>query len=118
MRRTVARRLVESMRSIPHVYLTTSVDAEELLGFRAELNRQLHAGGEGLKVSVNDLVVKACAVLLAANPELNVSWAGDSCWRTSGCTWGSRWRSTAGSSCRWSVTPTEDPHPGRPGGRS
>jgi pyruvate dehydrogenase E2 component (dihydrolipoamide acetyltransferase) len=77
MRRTVARRLVESMRSIPHVYLTTSVDAEELLGFRAELNRQLHAGGEGLKVSVNDLVVKACAVLLAANPELNVSWAGD-----------------------------------------
>jgi pyruvate dehydrogenase E2 component (dihydrolipoamide acetyltransferase) len=77
MRRTVARRLAESTRSVPHVYLTTSVDAEELLGFRAELNRQLQAGGEGLKVSVNDLVVKACAVLLAANPQLNVSWAGD-----------------------------------------
>jgi pyruvate dehydrogenase E2 component (dihydrolipoamide acetyltransferase) len=77
MRRTVARRLAESMRSIPHVFLTAGVDAEELLGFRAELNRQLQAGGEGLKVSVNDLVVKACAVLLAANPRLNVSWAGD-----------------------------------------
>jgi pyruvate/2-oxoglutarate dehydrogenase complex dihydrolipoamide acyltransferase (E2) component len=62
----VARRLVESMRSTPHLYLTTSVDAEELMRLRAELD-----------VSANDLVVKACAVLLAANPELNVSWGGD-----------------------------------------
>jgi pyruvate dehydrogenase E2 component (dihydrolipoamide acetyltransferase) len=66
MRRTVARRLTESMRSTPHFYLTTKVDAEELMSLRAELD-----------VSVNDLVVKACAVLLAANPELNVSWGGD-----------------------------------------
>jgi pyruvate dehydrogenase E2 component (dihydrolipoamide acetyltransferase) len=77
MRRTVARRLVESMQSTPHFYLTTSVDAEALLGFRAELNHQLQAGGEALKVSVNDLIVKACAGLLATNPDLNVSWAGD-----------------------------------------
>ena len=77
MRRTVARRLVESMQSAPHFYLTATVDAEELLGFRAELNRQLTARGEDLKVSVNDLIVKACAVLLAANRELNVSWGGD-----------------------------------------
>jgi pyruvate dehydrogenase E2 component (dihydrolipoamide acetyltransferase) len=77
MRRTVARRLVESMRSTPHFYLTTTVDAEELLRFRAELNAQLQAGGEDLKVSVNDLIVKACALLLAANPDLNVSWGGD-----------------------------------------
>jgi pyruvate dehydrogenase E2 component (dihydrolipoyllysine-residue acetyltransferase) len=74
MRRVVARRLVESMRSAPHFYLTTVVDAEALLAFRAELNQQL--GGEP-KVSLNDLVVKACAVLLRANPELNVSFAGD-----------------------------------------
>ena len=66
--------LVESMRSIPHFYLTTAVDAEALLGLRAELNTQL--GGD-LRVSVNDLIVKACAVLLGANPELNVSFAGD-----------------------------------------
>jgi len=77
MRRTVARRLVESMRSAPHVYLTTSVDAEALLGFRAELNQQLAGGDEDLKVSVNDLIVKACAALLRTNPELNVSFAGD-----------------------------------------
>jgi pyruvate dehydrogenase E2 component (dihydrolipoamide acetyltransferase) len=64
MRRTVARRLVESMQSAPHVYLTTTVDAEALLGLRAELNRQLQAGGQDLKVSVNDLIVKACAGLL------------------------------------------------------
>jgi pyruvate dehydrogenase E2 component (dihydrolipoamide acetyltransferase) len=74
MRRVVARRLVESVRSAPHFYLTTVVDAEALLAFRAELNQQL--GGEG-KVSLNDLVVKACATLLRANPELNVSFAGD-----------------------------------------
>jgi pyruvate dehydrogenase E2 component (dihydrolipoamide acetyltransferase) len=73
MRRTVARRLVESMQTTPHFYLTSTVDAEALLEFRAELNQQL----DDAKVSVNDLVVKACAVLLRSNPELNVSFAGD-----------------------------------------
>jgi pyruvate dehydrogenase E2 component (dihydrolipoamide acetyltransferase) len=77
MRRTVARRLVESMRSTPHFYLTITVDAEELLRFRAELNAQLQSGGEDLKVSVNDLIVKACAGLLRTNPDLNVSWGDD-----------------------------------------
>jgi pyruvate dehydrogenase E2 component (dihydrolipoamide acetyltransferase) len=77
MRRTVARRLVESMQSIPHFYLTVAVDAEALLEFRAELNRQLADRGEDLKVSLNDLIVKACAVLLATNPDLNVSFGGD-----------------------------------------
>ena len=77
MRRTVARRLVESMRSTPHFHLTITVDAEALLAFRAELNRQLQGGGEDLKVSVNDLIVKACAGLLRTNPDLNVSFGGD-----------------------------------------
>jgi pyruvate dehydrogenase E2 component (dihydrolipoamide acetyltransferase) len=77
MRRVVARRLVESMQSTPHFYLTIRVDAEALVAFRAELNRQLAARGEDLKVSVNDLVVKACAVLLRASPDLNVSFGGD-----------------------------------------
>jgi pyruvate dehydrogenase E2 component (dihydrolipoamide acetyltransferase) len=53
------------------------VDAEALLGFRADLNRQLADRGEDLKVSVNDLIVKACAVLLRSNPDLNVSFGGD-----------------------------------------
>jgi pyruvate dehydrogenase E2 component (dihydrolipoamide acetyltransferase) len=77
MRRVVARRLVESMQSAPHFYLTSTVDAEALLQFREELNRQLQAGSQDLKVSVNDLIVKACAVLLRANPDLNVSFGGD-----------------------------------------
>jgi pyruvate dehydrogenase E2 component (dihydrolipoamide acetyltransferase) len=77
MRRVVARRLVESMRSAPHFYLTVTVDAEALLGFRAQLNQELAGRDEELKVSVNDLIVKACAGLLAANQELNVSFAGD-----------------------------------------
>jgi pyruvate dehydrogenase E2 component (dihydrolipoyllysine-residue acetyltransferase) len=77
MRRVAARRLVESMQSTPHFYLTIRVDAEALAAFRAELNRQLQAGGDDLKVSVNDLVVKACAGLLRTHPELNVSFGGD-----------------------------------------
>jgi pyruvate dehydrogenase E2 component (dihydrolipoyllysine-residue acetyltransferase) len=74
MRRTVARRLVESTQSTPHFFLTTSVNADALLGLRAELNRQLD---QDRKVSLNDLIVKACAVGLRANPDLNVSWGGD-----------------------------------------
>jgi pyruvate dehydrogenase E2 component (dihydrolipoamide acetyltransferase) len=77
MRRTVARRLVESMRSTPHFYLTIAVDAEALLDLRAELNRELAGRGDDLKVSVNDLIVKACAGLLRTNPDLNVSFGGD-----------------------------------------
>jgi pyruvate dehydrogenase E2 component (dihydrolipoamide acetyltransferase) len=62
---------------VPHFHLTVAVDAEALLAFQAELNRQIRAGGEGLEVRLDDLMVKACARLLAANPDLNVSFAGD-----------------------------------------
>jgi pyruvate dehydrogenase E2 component (dihydrolipoamide acetyltransferase) len=75
MRKTVARRLVESMQSAPHFYLTIQVDVEALLGLRAELNQRL--ADEGVKLSVNDLLIKACAVTLRAHPDINVSWAGD-----------------------------------------
>jgi pyruvate dehydrogenase E2 component (dihydrolipoamide acetyltransferase) len=77
MRRTVARRLVESMRSTPHFHLTIAVDAEALLDLRAGLDRELAGRADDLKVSVNDLIVKACAGLLRANPDLNVSFGGD-----------------------------------------
>ena len=66
-----------SAQAVPHFFLTIRVDVEALLAFRAELNRQLAAGGQDLEVSVNDLVVKACANLLRASPEVNVSFAGD-----------------------------------------
>jgi pyruvate dehydrogenase E2 component (dihydrolipoamide acetyltransferase) len=107
MRRTVARRLVESMRSTPHFYLTITVDAEALLGFRAELNGQLQAGGEDLKVSVNDLIVKACAGLLRTNPELNVSWGGDKLLRHRRVHVGIAVALEGGWWCRWSATPTK-----------
>jgi pyruvate dehydrogenase E2 component (dihydrolipoamide acetyltransferase) len=61
----------------PHFHLTVTVDAEALLEFQAELNRQLQAGGDDLQVRLADLVVKACAGLLAANPDVNVSFGGD-----------------------------------------
>ena len=61
----------------PHFYLTVTVDAERLVELRAELSRQLQAGGDGLEVRLEDLVVKACAGLLRAEPDLNVSFAGD-----------------------------------------
>jgi pyruvate/2-oxoglutarate dehydrogenase complex dihydrolipoamide acyltransferase (E2) component len=61
----------------PHFHLTVAVDAEALLAFRAGLNRQLRARGEDLEVTLDDLVVKACAGLLGLDPDLNVSFAGD-----------------------------------------
>lgn len=70
IRRVTARRLAESMRTAPHFYLTRVVDVEELLAFRATLNTALAPA----KVSVNDLIVKACATALRANPVLNVSF--------------------------------------------
>jgi pyruvate dehydrogenase E2 component (dihydrolipoamide acetyltransferase) len=75
MRKTVARRLVESMQQAPHFYLTIQVQVDALLALRAELNQRL--ADQGIKLSVNDLLIKACAVTLQTHPDINVSWAGD-----------------------------------------
>jgi pyruvate dehydrogenase E2 component (dihydrolipoamide acetyltransferase) len=72
-RKVTARRLAESKRDAPHIYLTRTVDMEELLAFRATLNTALAPG----KVSVNDLIVKACATALRDHPALNVSFTED-----------------------------------------
>jgi pyruvate dehydrogenase E2 component (dihydrolipoamide acetyltransferase) len=77
IRKVTARRLTESMQSTPHFYLTTVIDADALLAFRADLNSRLAKAETGDKVSVNDLIVKACATALRANPVLNVSFGGD-----------------------------------------
>jgi pyruvate dehydrogenase E2 component (dihydrolipoyllysine-residue acetyltransferase) len=71
VRRLTAERLAASAREAPHFYLTVVADADALLAFRAQVNE--HGGAEG-KVSVTDLLIKACAVALAAHPEVNVSW--------------------------------------------
>ncbi|MCO5973705.1 pyruvate dehydrogenase complex dihydrolipoamide acetyltransferase [Actinoallomurus soli] len=74
IRKVTARRLTESMQSTPHFYLTRVVDVGALLAFRKTLNESLAPA----KVSVNDLIVKACATALRANPVLNVSFTEDS----------------------------------------
>ena len=75
IRRVTAERLSKSLEA-PHFYLTSIVDAERLLAFRAEAVRAT-AGREGARVTVTDLLVKACAKLLRAHPEVNSAWAGD-----------------------------------------
>ncbi|NNH68332.1 2-oxo acid dehydrogenase subunit E2 [Nocardia uniformis] len=76
IQRVSAGRLTESKQQAPHIYLTSAIDVTDLFGFRAQVNATLAESGTG-KVSVNDLLVKAVAVALRANPTVNVSFAGD-----------------------------------------
>jgi pyruvate dehydrogenase E2 component (dihydrolipoamide acetyltransferase) len=75
MRATIARRLVESKTQIPHFYLEVEIDAEPLLALRAQLNSGLEK--DGVKLSVNDLILKAAAEALRAVPAVNCSWEVD-----------------------------------------
>ncbi|WP_373475145.1 pyruvate dehydrogenase complex dihydrolipoamide acetyltransferase [Sphingorhabdus sp.] len=75
MRKTIARRLTESKQQVPHIYLTVDVRLDALLKLRAELNGALE--GQGVKLSVNDLLIKALAKALMQVPNCNVSFAGD-----------------------------------------
>ena len=75
MRRTIAARLSEAKQTIPHFYLRRSAKLDELMKFRAMLNKQLEA--RGVKLSVNDFIIKACALALQEVPDANAVWAGD-----------------------------------------
>ncbi|MDO5528923.1 MAG: pyruvate dehydrogenase complex dihydrolipoamide acetyltransferase [Paracoccus sp. (in: a-proteobacteria)] len=75
MRRTIAARLGEAKQTIPHFYLRRSAKLDELMTFRATLNKQLEA--RGVKLSVNDFIIKACALALQEVPDANAIWAGD-----------------------------------------
>ncbi|MFE3835592.1 pyruvate dehydrogenase complex dihydrolipoamide acetyltransferase [Pseudogemmobacter sonorensis] len=75
MRRTIAARLSEAKQTIPHFYLRREVRLDALMKFRAELNKGLES--RGVKLSVNDFIIKACAVALQAVPDANAVWAGD-----------------------------------------
>jgi pyruvate dehydrogenase E2 component (dihydrolipoamide acetyltransferase) len=72
-----AARAAGASGAVPRFALTVTVDAGPLLAFRAELDRQLRARDPDGEVGLDDLVVKACAGLLRADPDLNVSFAGD-----------------------------------------
>lgn len=69
MRKTVAKRLTESKNTVPHFYLTADCELDALLSLRAQIN----AGG-GVKISVNDMLIKACSKVLQDVPETNVTW--------------------------------------------
>jgi len=75
IRKTIARRLTESKQQVPHIYLTVDIQLDALLKLRADLNKGLE--GRGVKLSVNDLMIKALAQALIEVPECNVSFAGD-----------------------------------------
>lgn len=75
MRKTIARRLTESKQTVPHFYLTVDVRLDALLKLRGELNKALEA--QGVKLSVNDMLLKAQALALVQVPNANVSFAGD-----------------------------------------
>jgi pyruvate dehydrogenase E2 component (dihydrolipoamide acetyltransferase) len=75
MRKTIAARLTEAKQSVPHFYLRRDIQLDALLKFRSQLNKQLEP--RGVKLSVNDFVIKACALALQQVPEANAVWAGD-----------------------------------------
>jgi pyruvate dehydrogenase E2 component (dihydrolipoamide acetyltransferase) len=75
MRKTIARRLTESKQQVPHIYLTVDIQLDALLKLRGELNAGLQS--RGVKLSVNDLLIKALAQALIEVPDCNVSFAGD-----------------------------------------
>lgn len=73
MRKTIARRLTEAKRDIPHIYLTVDVELDALL----DLRKQLNAKAGDAKMSVNDMLIKACALSLKKVPAANAIWGGD-----------------------------------------
>jgi len=75
IRKTIARRLTEAKQQVPHIYLTVDIQLDALLKLRGELNAGLES--RGVKLSVNDLLIKALAQALMEVPECNVAFAGD-----------------------------------------
>lgn len=81
MRKVIARRLLESKQQVPHFYLTVECEIDALLAARQQLNdhaaKKAGKDGKPLKLSVNDLVIKATALALRDKPNCNVSWYDD-----------------------------------------
>ena len=75
MRKIIAARLTEAKQSVPHFYLRRDINLDALMKFRSQLNKQLE--GRGVKLSVNDFIIKACALALQQVPEANAVWAVD-----------------------------------------
>ncbi len=77
MRKTIARRLLESKQTVPHFYVTADIELDALLKAREDINANAPKGADGkpaYKLSVNDFVIKALAAALMRVPEANVTW--------------------------------------------
>jgi pyruvate dehydrogenase E2 component (dihydrolipoamide acetyltransferase) len=75
VRKVIARRMLESKQTVPHFYLTVDLEIDALLAARTAINAV--AEKKGAKVSVNDMVIKACAKALRDHPDCNASWTED-----------------------------------------
>ncbi len=75
MRKIIAARLTEAKQAIPHFYLRRSIQLDRLMAARKEMNTALEA--DGIKISVNDFIIKACAKALQDVPDANAVWAED-----------------------------------------
>lgn len=75
MRKTIARRLVESKTTVPHFQVTVSINMDPLMELRKTINAQLEA--QGVKLSVNDFILRATALACISHPAANSSWNGD-----------------------------------------
>ncbi len=78
MRKTIAQRLSESKQTVPHFYLTTDIEVDALLKVRKELNDRAEQGGGDYKLSVNDFIIRGCALALMQVPAANCSFNGGS----------------------------------------
>ncbi len=77
IRRVIARRLSESKQFVPHFYVSIDVEMDALLVLRAQLNRASPEGAGAFKLSVNDMLIKACAVTLTRVPKVNASYTDE-----------------------------------------
>ena len=77
MRRTIAKRLSQSMQTAPHFYMTSVIDTGKLADLRGQINEYTQNESNPVKVSFNDLIVKAVAIALGRVPQVNVSFAED-----------------------------------------
>ena len=73
MRKVIAERMVHSKSNVPHFYLTVDCEIDELMKVRAQLNERMEDG----KLSVNDFVIRACALALMEVPDANAGWEGE-----------------------------------------
>lgn len=75
MRKTIASRLTESKQNIPHYYITQSIEMDSITALRTELNK--NEKQNGVKISINDIILKAMALALRDYPDVNVQWHGN-----------------------------------------